>query len=392
MQACLRDCFGNAGSLHGEGLRARDALSRAREQVAGFLGAESPEEILFTSDGTEALNLAVKGAAWAGRRRGRHLVVSAIEHPAILRSVEFLEKEGFTCTRVRPDAEGRIQPAAVQEALTDQTILVALHLVNHDVGTRQPVRAVGELAAERGVPLLVDAEAAAGWVPVNAPELGAALLTFSAHTIHGPKGAGVLYRQRRTRLTPLTHGGMQEGGYRAGVENVPAIVGAGVACAAAARELPRRAAAAARLQQQLWDGCRDGIPLCRLNGPPPGPERSPAHLNISFEFAEGEGLMLMLDAQGIAVAGGTTCAGKALQTSPVLTALGLPPQLARGSLLFSLGRDTLAQEVAEALAVLSGTVERLRALSPDWDDYRQGRVESLLRPRGGARAPRPSGS
>jgi cysteine desulfurase len=382
MQPWFRGHFAAASALHGEGLRARDAVARAREQVAGFLGAESPEDILFTSDGTEAANLAVKGAAWAGRRRGRHVVVGAIEHPAVLGPVEFLEKEGFTCSRVAPDAEGRIAPEAVRAALTDETVLVALQLVNHDVGTLQPVREVGLLAAERGIPLYVDAEAAAGWVPVDVRALGASLLSFSAHTLHGPRGAGVLYRQRRVRLTPLVHGGTQEGGLRAGPVNVPAVVGAGLACEVAARDLPRRAAEAGRLQRQLWEGCQARIPLVGLNGPAPGPGRSPAQLNVSVEFVEGEGLLLMLDTQGIAVASGTSCAGPALEVSPVLRALGVDARLARGSLLLSLGRDSTEAEIAAVLEVLPRTVERLRELSPDWADYQAGRLPSLLEGRG----------
>lgn len=392
MRPFFQDQFGNAASLHQAGLRVRDALARAREQVAAFVGAESPEDILFTSDGTESANLAVKGTAWAGQRRGNHIVTSAIEHPSVLRSVEFLEQHGFTSTRVATDEEGFLDPAAVLAAVTDRTLLVAVHLVNHDVGTIQPVRHLGEAAAERGLPLFVDADAAAGWLPLDVRASRVSLLSFSAPRVGGPQGVGVLYRHRRARLAPLLHGGMQEQGFRAGTENIPGIVGTGLACELAARDLARNAAATARRQEKLWAGLQARIPFLRLNGPPPGPGRSPAQLNVSVEFVEGEGLMLMLDTRGMAVASGTSCASKALQVSPVLTALGVDHSLAQGSILLSLGPDSTDEDVDTALELLPATVERLRALSPRWEELERGTIDSLIQPRGRpGRAPRRRG-
>ena len=381
MRPFFTEGFGSASALHQLGLRARDALARAREQVAALLNAESSEEILFTSDGTESANLAVKGTAFANQRRGNHIVVSAIEHPAVLGSVEFLEKHGFTSTKVGVDAQGFVDPAEVRKALTDKTILVAVHLVNHDAGVIEPVREIGQLAAERGVAFFVDAEAGTGWMPIDVQDLGASLLAFSPHKLYGPKGVGVLYRNRRARLASVLHGGVQEGGLRAGAENVPAIVGAGVACEVAARELPRRAAYVAKLQRRLWDGLRERVPYVKLNGPEPGPRRIGTSLNVSVEFVEGEGLMLMLDTQGIAIASGTSCVSKALKVSHVLTAMGVPHTLAQGSILLSLGMDNTDADIDTVLETLPRIVEKLRAMSPLWDEFQQGLIDSLVDPR-----------
>ena len=381
MRPFFAEQFGNASSLHQHGLAARDALAAARERVAQFIHAESAEDILFTSDGTESVNLAIKGAAWANQRRGNHLVVSATEHPAVLESVAFLEGQGFTSTKIRVDAQGRVDPEAVRAALTEKTILIAVHHANHDLGTIQPIRQMGAMAGERGITFFVDAEASAGWLPLDVQELGATLLSFSPHRFHGPKGVGVLYRNRRARLTNLIHGGSQEGGRRAGVENMPAIVGAGVACELAARELPGRVAHVAALQKKLWEGLSKGVPLVKLNGPPPGPERLPNNLHLSFEFVEGEGLLLMLDAQGIAVASGTSCVSKALKVSPVLAAIGLDHGLALGSILLTLGASNTEEEMESVLATLPKVVSKLRGMSPMWDEYQRGAVESVLEPR-----------
>lgn len=382
MRPFFSEAFGSAGSLHEQGLRARDALAKAREQVAAFINAESAEDIIFTSDGTESANLAVKGAAYASQRRGNHLVVTTAEHPSVLGSVEFLEKHGFKATRLRVDREGFIDPKAVREAMTEKTVLVAVHLANHDVGSIQPVREIADITADQGVALYVDAEAAAGWMPVDVQALGASLVSFSPHKFYGPKGAGVLYRGRRARLASLLHGGVQEGGLRAGVENVPAIVGAGVACEIAVRELSRRAAHVAKLQRRLWDGIRERVPFVKLNGPEPGPRRLGTSLNVSVEFVEGEGLLLMLDTQGIAVASGTSCVSKALKVSPVLTAMGVEHTLAQGSILLSLGQDNTEADIDTVLDTLPRIVEKLRGMSPPWDEFQRGAVDSVVSPRG----------
>jgi len=370
--------FGSAGSMHQQGLEARDALAKAREQVAAFLNAESPEDILFTSDGTESANLAVKGTAWANQRRGNHIVMSAIEHPAVLGSIEFLQKQGFTSSKTKVDDAGFIDVNAVKSAMTDQTILVGVHFANHDIGTIQPIAGISAITAERGATLFVDAEAAAGWAPLDVRALGAGLLSFSPHKFYGPKGVGVLYRHRRARLASLIHGGVQEGGFRAGIENVPAIIGAGVACEIAARDLSRRTRHVAHLQRRLWEGLRSRIPHVKLNGPEPGPLRIPTNLNISVEFVEGEGLLLMLDTQGIAVTSGMSCVSKALKVSHVLTAIGVPHALAQGSLLLSPGKDTTDADIDAVLETLPRIVSKLRGMSPQWDEFQRGAVRSAL--------------
>jgi cysteine desulfurase len=381
------EASGNPSSFHQRGLRVRDALANARSQAASLINAASPEDIIFTSGGTEAANLAVKGVAYASQRRGNHLVLSAVEHPAVDQSVEFLEKHGFTATRVKVDAEGLIDPADVRAAITDKTILVCAHLANHDVGAIQPVREIGQIAAEKGIPFFVDAVAGAGWLPIDVQALGASLLSFTAHRFYGPKGAGVLCRNKQARLVSIQHGGAQEGGRRAGTENVPAIVGAGVAAEIAARELPRRISHTAKLQQRLWSGLRERITHLKLNGPPPGARRISTQLNVSAEFVEGEGWMLLADVNGIAVASGTSCVSKALKISPVLAAIGLDPALAQGSILLSLGQDNTEDEMDFVIETFAKIVDKLRGMSPLWDEFQRGLVDSVVSPRRSRGAP-----
>jgi cysteine desulfurase len=364
MQPFLAGAFGNPSSPHQHGLRARDALEEARAKVARLINAQSPEEIIFTSDGAESANLAIKGACWAQERRGQHIVVSRIEHPAILNSAAFLEKHGFTCARVGVDAEGFIDPESVRAAVTDETILIAVHLINHEIGTIEPIREIAAIAHDKGIPLYVDAEAAAGWAPVDVQALGADLLSFSPHRFYGPKGVGILYRHRRARLTPLLHGGDQEGGRRAGVENMAGIVGAGVAAEIAQREMPRRSAHCARLQARLWDGLRASVPRLKLNGPQLGPRRSPVNLNISAEGAEGEGQLLLLDTRGIAVASGSACVTKSLRASHVLEAIGLDPAVAQAAIILSPGQDNTAEDIEYVVETFPKVVAKLRAMSP----------------------------
>jgi cysteine desulfurase len=374
------DC-GSPSSLHQLGLRARDALARARAQVAALINAESPDEIVFTSGGTESANLAVKGSAYANQRRGDHIIISAIEHSSVVHSAEFLEKRGFTCTRVKVDAEGFVDPADVRTAITERTILICVHHVNHDIGTIEPIRAIGELAAGNGIPLFVDAVASGGWLPIDVQTMGVQLLSLSPHRFYGPKGVGVLYRNRRVRLASVIHGGVQEGGLRAGTENVPAIVGAGVAAQLAARELPERIAHNTALQKALWGGLKRHVEYIKLNGPEPGPRRSGTNLNLSVEFVEGEGLALALDLQGIAVASGPSCVSHSLKISPVLVAIGLAHSLAQGDLILSLGRDNTAEEIESAVKMIEKTVAKLRSMSPLWDDFQRGCADSLIKPR-----------
>jgi len=267
MRPYFTEYFGNASSLHQHGLRVRDALKRSRQQMAALIGAESEEEIFFTSDGTESANLAIKGAAYANERKGKHLVVSATEHPSVMNSVEFLEKQGWTCTRVGVTPQGMIRLDELEAAITPQTVLVAVHHVNHDIGSIQPMREVGRICTAKNVPLYVDCEASAGWLPIDVKEWGAAMVSFSPHRFYGPKGGGVLYRNRKARIVSVIHGGVQEGGRRAGTENIPAIVGGGVAAEVARERLAQRIAQVAPLQKRLWEGLKLKVPYILLNGP-----------------------------------------------------------------------------------------------------------------------------
>jgi len=378
MQPFLTEAFGNPSSLHQHGLHARDAIATARAQIAALIHAQSPEEIIFTSDGTESANLAVKGAAYANQRRGNHIIISQIEHPAVIHSAEFLQSQGFTCTRIRVDRHGLIDPQEIAAAMTEKTILISVHHVNHDIGAIEPIQQVGALAAERGIAFYADAEMSAGWIPVDVQALGVGLLSFSAHRFYGPKGLGVLYRNRRTRLAPILHGGAQENGYRAGVENVAAIVGAGMAAQIALRELPRRGAHCAELQQRLWSGLKSRIAHIQLNGPAPGPLRIPTNLNLSTEFIEGEGQLLLCDMQGIAVASGSSCVSKSLKISHVLEAIGVEPMLAKGNIIVSLGQENSIQEVDYFIETFAKVAAKLRAMSPTWEEFQKGLIASAI--------------
>ena len=358
MQPFLEESFGSAAALHGHGLAAREAMDTARAQCAALVNA-SPEEIVFTSSGTEANNLAVKGVAFAQRERGNHLVLSNIEHPSIDRSVAWLEENGFRATRVAVDGEGRVSPEAVAKAVTDKTILISTHHASHDLGTVQDVAVIGAMAKERGIPFLVDATASGGWLPVDVHAANISLLTLAPHRFGGPQGVGVLFRNRRVPLTPLLHGGVQEEGLRAGTENIAAIVGAGAAAALPAVDV-------APLQRRLHEGLMEHIEHLRLNGPALGAERLPTHLNYSIEFIEGEGLALALDFQGIAIASGAACVTKNMAVPPALAAIGLDAASAKGNVLLSLGRDTTADDIDYALEVIPKQVDKLRAMSPAW--------------------------
>ncbi len=369
MQPFFAAQFGNPSSLHSHGLRARDAIGTAREQVAHLINAESPEEIIFTSGGTEATNTAVKGIAYAHQRQGKHIVVSAIEHPAVLNSVELLVRQGFTVTKVRVDREGRIAPSDVEAALQKDTILICMHHANHDIGTIEPIGEIGRVATERGIPFFVDAVASGGWAAIDVQALGISLLSLAPHRFYGPKGVGVLYRNRRTRLESLIHGGIQEEGRRAGTENVAGIVGAGVAAELAQRNLDSRVSHVATLQRLLWDGLRARIPHTYLNGPEPGPNRLATNLNVSFESIEGEGVTLMADMQGLALASGASCVSKSLKASAVLSAIGVSNPLALGNIILSPGIHNTEAEMTTAVEVLERVVKKLRGMSPAWEEF-----------------------
>lgn len=382
MKPYFTEIFGNPSSLHRQGLQVRDALNKARAQFAALIHAESPDDILFTSGGTEANNLAIKGVAYANQRKGNHIVLCETEHPSVLESIAFLEKQGFTSTKVKVDSRGILNPEDLRAAITDKTILISVHHVNHDIGAIQPLAAIGKIAADKGIAFFSDATASAGWVPIDVQSMGVNLLSFAPHRFYGPKGCGVLYRNRKARLVSILHGGVQENGRRAGTENVPAIVGGGMAAELALQELPQRSAHVQALQKRLMDALSAKVPYLKINGPPCGPLRSPCNVSLATEFIEGEGQLLLLDHHGICVASGGSCVSKSLKVSHVLSAIGLDHALAQGSIIMTLGRENTLEEMDYVAETMAKVVERLRVMSPMWDEFQQGKIDSTIAPRG----------
>ena len=357
MLPCMTECFGNAASIHGTGREAHRALDRARKQVAAVLGAQ-PQEIYFTSGGSESDNWAVKGVAWAARGRGKHVITSAVEHHAVLNACAWLEGMGFEVTRLPVDALGRVDPDSVARAVRPDTVLISVMTANNEIGTLQPIREIGEIARSRGVPFHTDAVQAAGHIPVNVEELQVDLLSLSAHKFHGPKGVGVLYVRRGTKLDSLIHGGAQERGLRAGTPNVPGAVGLAKALELAAASLPESADRVRALRDQLIREIRARIPDAVLNGDPE--RRLPGNVHFSFPDVDGEALLLRLDLAGIACSGGSACTSGAQEPSHVLAAIGQAPDLAKGGLRMTLGEENTPEEIKEVLRVLPEIVQDLK--------------------------------
>ncbi len=350
--------FGNPSSVHGPGQRARRALDRAREQVAGLINAQ-PEEIVFTSGGTEADNQAILGTWQTGRHRGRHLLISSIEHPAVLEPARALERAGARVTWLEVDSTGIVDPARARASMGDGTLLLSVMAANNDVGTVQPVMALARAAAEKGVLFHCDAVQAAGRLPLDVKALGVDLLTISSHKIYGPKGAGALFVRSGLELPPLILGGHHESNRRAGTENVPAIVGFGEACQLAARRLSSDAARLKTLRERFESGLRRICPDFVVNGL--AAERLPGTINVSFPSIDSEALLMALDMNGVAASAGSACTAGSREPSHVLAAMGVPVELARASVRFSLGRENTREQVDEVLEVLSVVLPRLLA-------------------------------
>jgi cysteine desulfurase len=351
--------FGNPSSIHGFGREARDAVEAAREHIAGFLGV-TPEEMVFTSGGTESDNLAVKGVAQA--HPGGHIITSQVEHHAVLRTCQALERSGWSVTYLPVDGDGLVDPDDVRRAIRPDTILITIMYVNSEVGTIMPVEEIGRVAMARGIPFHVDAVQAFGKLPFAVRELGISLLSCSSHKIYGPKGVGSLYVRKGTKMRSIQHGGEHERRRRAGTENVPAIVGFARAVAIRARDMADEAVRVAGLRDRLWEGVRARVPDVRLNGHPT--RRVPGTLNASFRGIEAESLILALDLKGIGASAGSACTSGSLEPSYVLTAMGVPTEWALGALRCSLGRSTTVEDVDYVLEVLPAAAERLRVLSP----------------------------
>jgi len=354
--------YGNPSSPYELSQHTRRAVEEARETVASSMGC-SPREIVFTSGGTESDNMALKGVAFANLERPGHIITTLVEHHAVLHTAGYLrDRFGFDVTFLGVDETGRVDPADVERACREDTILVSVMLANNEVGTLQPVREVAAVARERGIIVHTDAVQAIGKLPTDVGELGVDLLSMSSHKIYGPKGVGFLYARRGVSFDPLSHGGSHEWSVRAGTENVPGIVGLAKALELAVEGMPEEAVRLDGLTARLEMGILERISEVSINGHPT--DRLPGTLNVSVHYVEGESVVLALDMEGIAVSTGSACTTDSAEPSHVLSAMGVPANVAQGSIRFGLGRSTTAADVDRVLDVLPGIVERLRAISP----------------------------
>jgi len=361
MLPCFSERYGNPSSVYALAREAQVTLEKARGQVAEAIGAAT-EEIYFTSGGTEADNWAIKGVAAANRKKGDHIITSAIEHHAVLHSCRTLEKQGYRVTYLPVDEFGRVEPAAVEEAIADAAILISVMAANNEIGTIQPIAAIGEIARDHGIPFHTDAVQAIGAIPIDVDSMGVDLLALSGHKFYGPKGIGALYIRKKTRIGTFMDGGAQERGRRAGTENVPGAVGLGKAIELAVAEMPENVTRLTAMRDRLIREILETIPDTRLNGHPT--ERLANNVNVAFRYIEGESILLMLDTLGVAASTGSACTSASLEPSHVLTACGLPPEQAHGSLRLTLGSQNTDEDVDYVLSVLPRVVERLRKMSP----------------------------
>ena len=359
------ECYGNASSIHSTGRDARRALNEARQKVAAALNCK-PEEVYFTSGGSESDNWAIKGTAFANRKKGNHIITSAIEHHAVLHTCQWLEKQGFEVTYVPVDEFGQVDPKDVEAAITDKTILISIMAANNEIGTLQPIEEIAQVAKAHKVLFHTDAVQAIGAIPIDVKKIGCDMLSLSGHKFHGPKGVGALYIRQGVRLDNFMHGGAQERGKRATTENIPGIVGLAEAITLATTNLEEKSARIAALRDRLIDGLT-ALPYVRLNGH--RTNRLPNNCNVSVRFVEGEALLLRLDLAGVAASSGSACTSGSLDPSHVLLAIGLPHEIAHGSLRLSLSDTTTQEEVDYVLSVLPGIIETLRSMSPLYTDF-----------------------
>ena len=361
MMPYLDDVFGNPSSLHDWGDGARDAMEAAREQVAQLIGAKAAE-VIFTGSGTESNNLAIKGLALAQQSKGRHVVVSAIEHFSVLHSARTLAKWGFEVSEVPVDKYGVVDPDDVGRSLRDDTVLVSVMHANGEVGSIQPIKEIAAVTRERKIAFHTDAVATAGTINVNVTELGVDALSLAGNQFYGPKGVGALWVKKGVRVTPLLDGGIQEGGRRAGTENVPAIVGLGRAAELARTHITERTERLVPLRDRLLKELPKVIERTVVTGQPRN--RLPGHASFCVEFIEGESMLMLLNTKGIAVSSGSACTSRALKASHVLIAMGLSHETAQGSILLTLGIDNSDQDVDYVLEAMPPIVDRLRQMSP----------------------------
>jgi len=361
MMPFLGEAFGNPSSLHDWGDTAREAVEAARAQVAQLIGANA-EEIIFTGSGTESNNFAIKGLAPAQQTKGKHVVVSAIEHFSVLHSARTLEKWGFELSLVPVDKYGVVDPEDVRRSIRKDTVLVSIMHANGEVGTIEPIQEIAKITRENNVVFHTDAVATAGTIPVDVKELGVDSLSLAGNQFYGPKGVGALWVRKRVRIMPLLDGGVQEGGRRAGTENAPAIVGLGKAAELAKTSMSARIEHLTQLRDRLLTELPAKIDHVVVSGHPQN--RLPGNASFCVEFIEGESMLMLLNSQGVAVSSGSACTSRALKASHVLIAMGISHELAQGSLLFSFGIDNTAEDVDYVLEVLPPIVDRLRQMSP----------------------------
>lgn len=367
MMPYFKEEFGNPLSIYELASNARNAIEHARSQVASLVGSK-PSEIVFTSSGAESNNFGLRGIALARQNEGKHVIVSKMEHHSILNSARFLEKMGFVVTYLPVDKHGLVNPEAVKKAIMKETTVISVIHASSEVGTIEPLKEIANIAKERKVLLHTDAVVSTGNIPINVKELGVDLLSMAAHQFYGPKGAGALYLREGLRITPLIYGGIQEGGRRAGTENVPAIVGMGKAAELAKAEMDERAAHVRRLRDRLIEGVTK-VANVQLTGHPA--DRLPGHASFTVEFIEGEAMLLFLAAKGMYIASGSACSSKALKVSPVLLSMGIPAGVAQGSIVFTLGKGNTDEDIDYALNEFPQIISKLRGISPyakGWDE------------------------
>ena len=360
----LKEEFGNPSSIYSLAQRARRAVEEAREKLAKLLNAD-PKEIIFTSGGTESDNFAIKGIAYANQDKGKHIITSQIEHHAVLNTCKFLEKQGFHITYLPVDRYGVVDLDALEKSITPQTILISIMFANNEVGTIQPIKKIGEIAKRHGVYFHTDAVQAVGKIPIDVKELGIDLLSLSAHKFYGPKGVGALYVRKGVKMSSFFQGGEQERGRRGGTENVAGIVGLGKAAEIAQEEMVEEEKRVRALRDELERRLLERIPEVVLNGHPQN--RLYNTLSICVKYVEGESMLINLDREGICASSGSACISGSLEPSHVLLAMGVPPEIAHGSLRFSLGKFNREEDVERVSEVLPSIVEELRKISPFWE-------------------------
>ena len=358
--------FGNPSSFYGISRETKMAIDKARGQVAKALNADL-NEIYFTGGGSEADNWAIKGICSAYKNKGNHIITTKIEHHAVLHTCQYLEKQGFEVTYLDVDEEGFVKIEDLKNAITDKTILVSVMFANNEIGTIEPIKEIGEICRERKILFHTDAVQAVGNVKIDVKDMNIDLLSLAGHKIYGPKGIGALYVRKGVRIHNLIHGGGQERNRRAGTENIAGVVGLGKAIELATENLEEHAKRMTALRDQLIDGLLK-IPYTRLNGPR-GDKRLPGNVNVSFEFIEGESILLSLDFEGVCASSGSACTSGSLDPSHVLLAIGLPHEKAHGSLRLTLGDNSTQEDVDYVLEVVPPIIERLRKMSPLWTDF-----------------------